>query len=254
MSNTETGKKVFGVETAFLQLLTLPVGVVVLFVVSLFVVIVPRISAISDMRKKATETDNMTKSVQEKIKYLSGINPVDLKQNTNRLNSAIFAEKNSYFLIDIIRGIADQYDFQIQDFSLSPGEVKQEDKTAVKKAVDAVTKIPVDMVLVGPRAKYLDFIEAMEKSLPILSMDRFQLVTEQDTIKLDVMLVSYYIPSKGAGDLSKLTLADLTLTKEESDLIKKLADFKKAPTSSVGIGATNSQGFIKYTRPNPFAL
>lgn len=208
---------------------------------------------IQDMNKKVANTDEMTRNVQGKIKYLSSINPVDLRQNTDRLNSAIFAEKNSYFLIDIIRSIADQYGFQIQDFSLSPGEVKQEEPTVKKTAVDIVTKIPVNMVLVGPKANYLDFIKGVEKNLPILSMDKFQLKMEQDSIQLDLILVSYYIPTQSVNDISKLTLADLTLSTDESNLIKKLSDFKK-PFSTVGVGTTNKQGFIKYVRPNPFSF
>lgn len=254
MSDTNINKKIFGVETVFLQLLILPIGVLILFIVSLFFVVIPKISAFQDISKKADNNNKMTEAVQEKIKYLSSINPNDLKQNADRLNSAIFAEKNSYFLINIIRVIADKYEFQIQDFSLSPGEVKQEDKTVVKTAVDAVTKIPVDIVLVGPKSKYLDFIEAIEKNLPILSMDSFQLASEQDSIKLTLTLVSYYIPTKDNTDISKLSLADLMLSKDESDLIKELANFNKIPTAAVGIGASNNQGFIKYSRPNPFSF
>lgn len=252
MSNDSSNKKIFGVETVFLQLLAIPAGVVVLFIVSIFLVVLPRIKSIQEMDKKANDTNKMTQAVQEKVKYLSGINPTDLKQNADRLNSAIFAEKNSYFLINIIRVIADQYEFQIQDFSLSPGEVKQENPTVVKTAVDVVTKIPVNIVLVGPKSKYLDFIEAIEKNLPILSMDGFQLATEQNSIKLTLMLVSYYIPTKGIADISKLTLADLTLSKDESDLIKELAGFKKAVTGTVGTGVSGGQEFIRYSRPNPF--
>lgn len=254
MSSITSGDKLFGVETAFLKLLILPIGVLFVFILSLFLVIIPRITAIQDIRKKAADTDKLTQSVSEKNQYLTGIDPADLKQNSDRLNSAIFAEKNSYFLIDIIRSISDQYGFQIQSFSLSPGEIKQDSLTAKKEAIDVVIKVPVDIIVVGPKEKYLDYIEAIEKNLPVLSMDKFQVKSEQGSVQLDLILSSYYVPTQLENDISKLTLADLTLTKDESDLISRLSSFKEANTSNVGVGVTNSQGFIKYVRPNPFSF
>lgn len=253
MSESNATKKTFGIEVVFLQLLLLPAGVLLLFIVILFLVVFPRVETIQDTNNKTDNTNKMTETVKEKVEYLSGIDPVDLKQNAERLNSAIFAEKNSYFLINIIRIIADQFEFQIQDFSLSPGEVKQEE-LVTKTVVDAVTRIPIDIVLVGPKVKYLDFVEALEKSLPILSMDSFKLVTAQESIKLTLTLTAYYVPTKNTLDISKLTLADLTLSKEESGLINKLIDFNRASTGSIGIGESSSQRFIKYSRPNPFSF
>lgn len=251
MAKVAVGNKIFKMDINLVKFLLVPAGVFVLFLMSLFLVILPQISNIQDMNAKAAEKNKSTQAIQDKINYLNTINPDDLKTNAERLNSAIFAEKNSYYLIDVIRGIADQYGFQINDFSLSPGEVKQEETDVKKTVEDVYTRIPVDIILVGPRAQFLTFIEALEKSLPILSMDEFQVSTEQNSTKLELTLVSYYIPTKSIADISKLTLADLTLTKDESSTLSKLDGFK---TVSTGTGTTATQQFVKYTRPNPFAL
>lgn len=245
--------KLFGLESDLLKLLLVPVVLIVLFLISLKFVILPRIASISDLNNQSKEIKNEIKSVEEKKNYLASVDKDELNKDADYLNSAVLGEKESYFLIGVVRSIADKYGFQIKSFSTTPGKLKNEETVKISET-NVMTKIPVDVVLVGAKDKYLELIMALEKSLPIIFIDKFEINTAVDMVELDLTVSSYCMNGKSPVDIAKLSLADLTLKKEELDFLKKISQFEKTE----GIFAIKTDNikkeYVKYDRPNPFSL
>ena len=62
---------------------------------------------------------------------------------------------------------------------------------------------------------------------------------------------SYHVADKVEGSLENLTINDLKLTKEESDLLAKISQFEKSFSLD---GTTEFEGgsFVEHDRPSPF--
>ena len=111
--------------------------------------------------------------------------------------------------------------------------------------------MPVSIVLVGPGDKNLELIKALESSLPILFIDKFDSETVNGFSELDLTVSSYYVPDKSDYTSGNLTLSDLQLTDEESELLLTLGEFG----SGGGVSEdTDAAQFVEYNRYNPFSL
>ncbi len=247
--------KIFGIEIAFIKLLLIPVPLILVFLISLKLVIIPKITEIGEINNKIKSTGSQTSLVKTKNNYLKSIDQVDLKDKAQFLNSAVLSENKAYVLTEIIRKIADKYSFYITSFTITPGEIKNGDTDSniqMGSEKDAIKKTPVKLTLSGPNDKMLDLIIALEKSLPILFIDSFETKTKDSLTELDLTVSSYYMNNNVSFNTKDLTLTDLTLTDEESGLLKKLSEFNKIDLSSSD--STDSATFKEYSRENPFNL
>jgi len=247
--------KMFGVESAFIKIFLIPIPLIIVFLISLKLIIIPKISEIKDVSNKIKSVNNQNSLVKIKNNYLKSIDQVELEKNANFLNSAVLKEDKAYVLTEIVKKIADNYSYYVDSFSINPGEVKSDDSSNIKIAGEnnSIKKTPIAVTLSGPKDKMLDLITALEDSLPILFIDKFETKTVDSLTELDLIISSYYINNNTNLNTANLSLSDLTLTEEESSLLKKLNDFKKVELSSFNEG-TESAAYKEYTRANPFSL
>ncbi len=247
--------KVFGIlDVALVKVLVLPIMVTLIMFISVTLLFTPWITSIRGEMTRITDYKKKNNKLSEKISYLKSIDPKVLEDNSKKFNDAIFAEKNSYFLINVIRSVGDDIGFSIANFSLSPGEVKDETVTTKTKKV-SVKRIPVEVSLIGPRDKFIEFIDKLEKTLPILAIEELKTKTELNMIKLDLTVSAFFVPINSESKIENLELSDLTLTEEEKILIDRLGEFKKAesPNNTLNI-STDSAEYKTYERVNPFGL
>lgn len=241
---------IFGLEIGLVKMLFIPLFIIVFFIISLNLVILPRINDINVTNGEVKKIKDQTKVIIEKKNYLTSRDQEKLKIDEAYLQSAILKENQAYFLVGVVRSIADKYGFQIKSFSISPGTLKDVDKIEVANK-EVMNRLPISVVLIGPRDTHLDLLLAMEKSLPILVINKFNINTSGDMAELTLDINSFYVNENIGSDVTNLSLADLTLSKDESDLLDKLSQFEKVEVnSSVGV-KTN---FTQYQRPNPFSL
>jgi len=258
-ANNSSNTKVFGIlDVAFLKLLLLPAGVTLFMLSTISILFTPWIDNIKADSVTTNDFLKKNEKLQEKISYLKSIDPKNLEDNAIKFNDAIFAEKNSYFLIDVIRSSGDEVGFSIANFSLSPGEVKQDSNSAASKKVatnNSAQRIPVEVSMIGPRDRFIEFIERLEKTLPVLSIDELQMRTEQNMMKLDLTISAFFVPTNTDKKIDTLELADLTLTADEKNLVERLGEFKKAKSlERKTVTATSSADFVKYQKANPFGF
>ena len=242
--------KIFGLDKAFLLLFLPPLVLVVVFLISINLVILPKINEIGGVNKKISDVKSNTAKVKEQNKYLMSIDQEELKRNADYLDNAVLKDKKSYLLVEIIRSVANNFGYQIQSFSLNPGVLKDEESTVKVTAGDTV-KMPITLSMLGPKEQSLNLISALERTLPILFIDKFETKMSSSLSQLNLVVSSYYINDKTEMETSNVTLNDLILSKEESALITRISSFTKIENNQTGVG---SSLFQQYQRENPFSL
>ena len=245
-------EKVFGMETGLLIVFLPLAGVLLLAIVSINLVILPKLNDYQQSKVQLTTLSKQTKDLDDKRKYLLSINQEDLKKNSDYISNALLPQKNSYVLVGVVRKIADSYGYQVDSFSVSPGKMSKDDASAPK--VVGVAAIPVSLSLVGPNEKYLDLIKGLENSLPVLALQNFDMQNLGAMSKISLTIDAYYIDDNATFDISKLTLADLTLTKVESDLLARLNTFTVLDSAGLDSEFDTTKKFVKYDRVDPFSL
>lgn len=243
-------EKIFGVSSSLIKLFILPLAVVVFFLTSIGWLIMPRIESLKSLNGLSSLVKSQIKSTDEKRDYILSIDQFQLKQNADYLSSAVLPEKNSYLLINVIRNIVGKYNYNIISFSLSINDLKEEEslKVAEKKMV---TKLPLNVEISGPTEKLVDLVKGLENSLPIIFIDNLNTTKQGAISTLKMSISSYYVDDNMEANYEKLTLSDLKLTKEESDLLTKISEFDKS-VSEEELNGLEEGEFIEYDRANPF--
>ena len=242
--------KIFGLEKSLLMLFLPPLVLILFFFISLNLVLVPKINEIQNIDKKINEVNSKTDKVNEQIKYLNSIDTEELQKNADYLDNAVLKNKQSYLLVGIIREVANKFNYQIESFSLTPDELK-DNEVKNKTSLENMVKMPISLLLNGPKDKSLELILALERTLPILFIDKFETNTSGDITKLNLIISSYYVGDEINIDASSIALSDLILSKEESTLLEKISSFTKIEENQSNIGTTE---FEQYQRENPFSL
>jgi Tfp pilus assembly protein PilO len=226
--------------------------VILLVVISINLVLLPKIGDYRIMTDQLNTLEQQRQQLVQKRTYLLSIDQNELKKNSDFIVNAMLPQKNSYLLVGAVRKIADNYGYQIDSFMISPGDVVQKDSQAL---VNGVARIPIKLTVIGPSEAYLAFVKGLESSLPILSLDNFDMKNDGTVAKMDLTISAYYVEDVSTIDINKLTLADLTLTKDEADLITRLDQFTVLEKSGVfGAEFSTSSGYVKYNRVDPFSL
>ncbi len=250
--NLNLPDKIFGIEKSFLVLFLAPLGLFLLFLLSLRLILISKINDIYAVNKQIKTIEFDTNKIKQQNSYLMSIDQEELKKNAEYLDNAVLKDKRSYLLVEIIRGVANKFDYQIQSFSLTPGEIKNNESIKIVNSKDAAVRMPIDLSILGPKERSLDLVLALEKTLPILFIDKFEKKDIKDLCQLNLTVSSYYLGSKMNIETSNLNLNDLILSKQELELINKISSFTKIENNSMDVGT--SIMFQKYQRDNPFSL
>lgn len=241
--------KIFGIDSANILMFVPLLVVIILVFVSINLVFIPKIDELSSMQINLVDVQKQTATVLEKTRYLQSIDPGELQKNANFLSSALMPHKNSYLLVGVIRRVITKFGFQVDSFLINPGKIVDESvKTSLTKGV---SKIPIRIVITGPKTGYLDLVKAIEKTLPLLSISSFKMTALGTLVKLDLEVAAFYLEDSSLFDINKLTLADLTLKKEETDLVTSLSSFEileKGESDEV----EPKVEYKKYERKDPF--
>jgi len=238
--------KVFGLEKSLLALFLSPIVLLVFFLISLNLVLIPKANEIGTVKQKINTIKTNTNKVSEQVKYLSSVDSEELQKNAEYLDNAVLKNKKSYLLVEIIRQVANKFDYQVESFSLTPGEIKAEETASIKN----MKKLPVNLMLYGPKNKSLDLILSLEKTLPILFIDKYDISTSGNYSELELTVSSYYIADETNIDTSNIALSDLILSSDELALVEKISSFAKIEENT---GIQMSE-FQQYQRENPFSL
>jgi hypothetical protein len=163
----------------------------------------------------------------------------------------VIPEKNSYLLVNVIRNILSKYEYNIVSFSLSISDLKDEEESLKVSEKKMATKLPLNVEISGPSEKFVDLINGLENSLPIIFIDSMETTKQGAVSTLKMSISSYYMADNMETNYEKLTLNDLKLTKEESDLLAKISEYDKS-VSPEELSGLDGGDFVEYDRANPF--
>lgn len=247
--------KVLGINVSFLKLFVVPFLVLVGFIVTLNLIIVPKFSELTTLNKSISLVNEQISLTNQKINYLSSIDQQQIQNDVAYLESAVLQEKNAYFLVGIIRQVADKYNFSLTTFSIGSLDIKSDESSTLKVAnADVATKMPLTLTLEGPDEKRVEMITALEKTLPILFVDSLDISSSGGTSNLEMTISSYYIAEKNDLVSGNLSLSDLIPTQEENDLLQTISSYNKVESGLSTLGSGGSGTFVEYERENPFTL
>lgn len=247
-------EKIFGISSSLIKLFLLPLGVILVFLVSLSLVVIPRIDSVKFLLGSISKVKSEIKLVEGKRIYLSSVDQNELIKNEEYLSSAVLQEKNSYLLVGVIRNISEDFGFRIKSFLINPISIKDNLDSVKVSNENVAAKLPINVTLEGPEDKVVDLLISIENSLPVMFIDKINILNRQDMVEISLVVSSYYVPDNQNLVSGNLTLNDLIPTKEENDLLSKISQFKKDESLTKSLIDQTSQGksYVEYERETPF--
>lgn len=250
MSKVELSDKIFGMDRQIFALWLEPFALALMIFLSIFLIIVPKINEGIVRIKENKSVLTKTTEVNQKISYLQTVDQEEIQKNAQKLAAGLLPEKSAYLLLKVIQNTAQKLNYNIDDFSISMGDVKEE--VAENKSSASFDKIPIQVNLIGPAENYLSLAKVLERSLPIMSINKYEMLSTGGgvtTIKLSVY--AYYMKEVTNFKLENISLADLTLNQAEADLLSTISEYTELEVKSVeGVGESGT--FVKYERVDPF--
>lgn len=249
-------ERIFGISSSLIKLFLLPLLLVLIFLISFGLVMVPRIDSIKSLKNSITKIRSEIKETEGKRIYLSSVDQNELLNNKNYLSSAVLQEKNSYLLVAVVRNIADKFGFRVKSFLINPINLKDEKESLKVSDKNVATKLPIDIVLEGQESNVIDLLISMENSLPIMFVDKINILTRQNVSELSMTISSYYVTDEQNLTSDNLTINDLIPTEEENNLLLKISQFNRDDSLIKSLTEQGSQGkdYVEYQRENPFNL
>lgn len=241
--------KIFGISSSLIKLFLPPLLVFVLLLTSIGWLIMPKIDSIAKLGDSIESTKSQIKLIDEKKSYLLSIDQSQLIKDADYLSSAVLPEKNSYLLVGVIRDITSRFGYEITSFSLSISDLKENSLTVAKKNV--ATKLPISVELVGPTDKFIDLVKGLENNLPLLFIDSLETSKQGANSVLKMTISSFHVADNFDINTENLTINDLKLTKEESELLVLISQFDKNLSLDETV-VLDGDTFIEYDRTNPF--
>lgn len=242
--------KIFGIDGRIFALFLQPLALLAVILISVFGVAIPKLRDFGDRVGEIKGVTAKTEEVNQKRTYLQMVDQEQIISDANKLAEALLPEKNSYMLVRIIRNAASEMSYNVDDFSISMGDIKGSDKTETKtKVAEEYDRIPVQVTLIGPAENYISLVKIIERSLPVMSIDRFDMKTRAGVATIKLNVLAYYLKDITNIKLESLTLKDLTPSDEEMNLLSTLGEYKNM---SAGGEDYSSGEFVKYERSDPF--
>ncbi|MFA6602535.1 MAG: hypothetical protein WCT01_01905 [Candidatus Shapirobacteria bacterium] len=203
------------------------------------------INQILEFKNNKVDWERQTADLSQKVKYFSSVNQDRLKQMEKVLNEAVFKQDKSYYLVGVIQKIASEYGFEVDSFQAQVGEIGKSE--AVKK-VESVN-LGIKVVMYGPKDKYLELVTRLERTLPVLSINNFEIKSASDLVGIDMSVNAFFIPKQGEANVNQLSLNDLQMSEKELGLIGELEKYQKfGEDQSLGAERT----YVPYDKTNPF--
>lgn len=233
-----------------------PVVVILFLLIALRVVIGPKLVEVRAFQGKEKQLRGEIKTVEEKRRYIEVLKSSDLGGEEALVDSCLLREKDAYWLVNLLKILADKHLFSLQSFSISPGLLTNSGgQEKIKES--GLTGVSAKVSFVGSKDKYIEFLLNVERVLPVLSIDKLEIRSSGETVaELEMVVSAYYQQEIPEKDLRQLSLADFKVGPEELAALEKLAGFESLAQvrSSIGGLMGGKQGFVEYNRGDPFSF
>jgi|GEM_PF-2372555 len=245
-------EKIFGLEPDLVRMLVVPLLAVLGLGIIGGRIILGKIDEIGQMKKETNLLKQQTRDFDDKRKYLLSIDQNELQRKGELISQAVMGGNDKYYLVNVIRAVADKFGYQIQGFSITVGKVSKEEEKAGVKEKDGVYEVPVTLTLLGPEEKYLELISGLESSLPVLSIKDLEMKSGGGATELALTVASFYYRGEVTEkEIAKMSAGELAMSKKETEVIGKLEGFWQAGKVA-GLLKAGEGKFVEYDRGDPF--
>jgi len=227
------------------RLFSLPLGIFFLVLVLAFLVLIPRIKIILQLKVKAKATEERLVRLTAKISDLEGLDAVGLAEKRDLVLKAIPRSKEVMNVVNLISGLADKTQIKVESIQVSPGEISTE--SGEMKKLEEVETLPFHVVVEGENEKIFEFLELLEKSLPLIFVNSFKFGKTAGVSRAEIALESYssFLPKT----LGKIDSPLVKIDDEEEKIFKILGDFESYSANFVFSPSSPSE-----ERENPFSF
>jgi len=263
MKKTSLGNGSFFQNKAFLKKIALPLGGMLLTVFGGLFLLIPRFQRISctfrDNQKLIKKRDDFL----QKAQLMASLDEKILRENAQLAVLALPKEKDISLILYGLNEPVRNNNFYTEQLEFSLGEVtssleeegddkKKKEKTATQKLIE---QVPVKMSLVGSGKKLSSLLKDMEERLPLIAIKNLEgRYSEGGRVKVDLSLSFFLSSQRAVYNPERITVADLTLSSREEDLLLELSKLSK---SDFMVNLLQTEGIIPALpagRENPFVL
>lgn len=226
--------KFLGIDLLFIKSFWSTIFCIVGFLLTMLIFVLPKIMEIGRIRQEIETTNTQATNTKQQTAYLAAVDQDKLRKNQTLIEEALPSTKDLYFIMNVLGEIGRKWNFTIDSFTVSPGRISGDDG---KKTITAVTKVPLDVIMIGPKDRYLDMVKQIENSLPILSVDKFDVTyLDNNLVSLKTIVGTYsnlQVEKVAAG----ANWSEVQLTSSENTLLERLSTF-----STVDVGSSGQSG------------
>jgi hypothetical protein len=187
-------------------------------------------------------------TLKDKVGYLESVDSDEIERLSDVLESAVFADNKAYYLLGVVRKVAADFGYEVDSFDLAPGDLVREGKKVVAKEA---MPLRIRLGLIGPKAKYEDYLGALETSLPIMSIEELKTKSTDEVTYLEMGINAYFVPAKNDKKVEAIPLSELKLGEGEKELLSLLDGYKIVSRGESG--PVDEGKFVKYERTDPFS-
>lgn len=211
--------------------------------------------------KLSTEVSQVERRVadlKEKMTSLGKIEIDNFAKYHDDLKSVVVPEADAYYLLSLIKVLGKDFGYRVVQYSFGLGKISDEtgatgEGGSSRMTVSGARPVRLAIKMDGPAENYWDFVEAMEKMLPLISIQDMKVTggeAEVATRKLDINIIAYYLSPSSEANTKK---ADINKFEVDTGLMEKLAAFRKVNTREVfSPAAITGESFREYDQSDPF--
>jgi len=230
-----------------------PGGIILAAALSLLFVLPSEIKTI--LREKRVVNKNKKELIDLRQRYalISALDKEEIRAQSTKAVKVLPETKDVTYILTGLRNALERAEFAIDTLQFSPGEIKKEveEKSRDKKVVES---LPINLELIGILNNFDKLLKELETSAPLfeialVEMSKFTRISEEEVVKVELSLSTFYSPPMTAYKTDVITIDDLVLTEAEKEILTTLDQFTPPQTSGAGVSVPSREPF-----DNPFEL
>ncbi len=207
---------------------------------------------------EVSQVDRRVADLREKMTSLGKIEIDNFAKYHDDLKAVVVPEADAYYLLSLIKVLGRDFGYRVVQYSFGLGKISDEtgatgEGGSSKVALSGARPVRLALKMDGPAENYWDYVEALEKMLPLISIQDMKVTGGDEgvvTRKLDINIVAYYLSPSTEANTKK---ADINKFEVNTELMERLAEFRKVNTREIfSSSAISGENFREFDQVDPF--
>jgi len=204
------------------RLFVIPLLTIFFTVVSVFLVLIPRVKMILQLNSQVRESEKRLGRLTAKAADLEGLDAVALKERRDFSLRVVPQTKNVMEFVTLFSNLAQNSQVYLSSLEVSPGDISTQ--SGIVTSPEGLEILPFEVIVEGTRERILDFISQVEKSIPLMSVRLFKIAEGGGAARAQLRAESYVAPLP--KNLGKIDSPLVKLSQEDEEVFKLLENFK----------------------------